>query len=82
MTLEIIESTAPSHWASAVINGDYSGMEDSDIAQCDGWLDWVDCGAPVSCDDAGFMRYHDAAQFGVLASDCQTYVFHKMESSQ
>jgi hypothetical protein len=47
-------------------------MEDSEIAQADKFAAWLG-GSIVSCDDAGFMRWHDAAQFGVLASDCRTY---------
>ena len=26
------------HWASYIINGDASGLEDEDIAACDAWL--------------------------------------------
>ncbi|MCK1671094.1 hypothetical protein [Bradyrhizobium sp. 150] len=72
MPLETVTGTAPSYWACYFINGDASGMEDSEIAQADQFAAWL--GGPiVSCDEAGFMRWHDATQFGALASDCQTY---------
>lgn len=73
--LEVIEATAPSHWASYLINGDSSGLEDDDIAQCDAWIEREGMGTPVSCEDAGFIRWHDANKECPFAADCQTYVF-------
>jgi hypothetical protein len=72
MTIETVTATAPSHWACYFINGDASGMEDEDIAQADQFAAWLG-GNIVSCEDAGFMGWHDARQFGTLAADCQTY---------
>ena len=70
--LETVTATAPSHWAVYFINGDATGMEDEDIAQADAFADCLG-GHIVDCEDAGFIHWHDARQFGVLASDCQTY---------
>jgi len=72
MALESITGTAPSYWASYFINGDSSGMEDSEIAAADQFAKWLG-GSIVDCEDAGFMSWHDARQFGVLAADCSTY---------
>ncbi|MEY9235376.1 hypothetical protein ABIF78_007699 [Bradyrhizobium japonicum] len=69
---DTVTGTAPSHWASYFINGDASGMEDEEIAQADAFAAWLG-GSIVDCEDAGFMRYHDAQPFGTLAADCQTY---------
>jgi hypothetical protein len=50
-TIETDTVTLPSYWASAIINGDYSGMTDDEEARCqheldkladEGW-DVVDC---------------------------------------
>ena len=69
---ETITATAPSYWACYFINGDCSGMEDNEIDQADAFAEWL--GHPiVDCEDAGFMTFHDARQFGVLAADCMTY---------
>lgn len=80
MSIETMECTAPSAWASYLVNGDASGLEDTDIEQCDAWLaampDWF----VVSCEDAGFMRVHDAYPHCPYAADCQTYTFHKVQS--
>lgn len=73
----IVKYTAPSAWASYLINGDDSGLEDGEQAQCDAWLAIIGLGAPVGCDDAGFIHYHDAYGFCPLGADCQTYTFHR-----
>lgn len=69
-----VTGTAPSHWASYLINGDASGLDQSEIDQASKFIAWLGA-MPVSCDDAGFMWTHDAMRVcGTLASDCQTYV--------
>ena len=69
---DTVTATAPSYWASYFINGDAGDMSAEEIAQADAFAEWLG-GSIVDCEDAGFMRHHDAAQFGVLAADCQTY---------
>ncbi len=73
--LRAVEYTAPSCWASYLINGDSSGISDDDVSQCDAWVDSIGHGSPVSCEEAGFMHHHDARQFCPLAADCETYTF-------
>jgi hypothetical protein len=76
MALTAVEATAPSYWASYLINGDCSGMEDHEVKACDAWIKRMGMGSPVSCEDAGcFMRWHDAAIECPFAADCQTYTF-------
>jgi hypothetical protein len=72
--MRAIELTAPSHWAPYLINGDDSGLEPEELENAKRWLKYNTLGLPVSCEDAGFMRYHDATAFA-LAADCQTYTF-------
>lgn len=73
--LKQIKVTAPSHWASYFINGDASGLETEEQLQADKFLKRQGLGSPVSCEDAGFMRWHDAAEEMPLAADCQEYLF-------
>lgn len=73
----VVTYTAPSAWASYLINGDASGLEDGEQATVDAWLASIGLGDPVSCDDAGFRHVHDAFAFMPLAADCQTYSFLK-----
>lgn len=67
---------APSAWASALINGDWSGIEDPQEARAiRAWVARMGWGYPVSCEDAGFRRSHDAWAEMPLGADCQLYTF-------
>lgn len=74
-TLELHEYTAPSSWSSYLINGDASGLDADEKHGADRWIETLELGMPVSCDDAGFRGYHDAWPFSPCAGDCQTYSF-------
>ena len=74
--METIEIFAPSHWASALINLDYSGLSKDDIIQlnnflCEHDLSIHDC---LDCEDSGFMWEHDASHI-TGGADCQKYIF-------
>lgn len=73
--MRTIEATAPSHWASYLINGDASGLSDDDERQADAWIAREGLGMPATCEDAGFCWRHDAFNECPLGADCQTYVF-------
>lgn len=70
----------PTHWASPLVNGDESGMEDEDIAALEAFTnDMVQIYGSCHCvdvsEDTQFMRWHDAAQYGVLAGDVAEFTF-------
>lgn len=67
---------APSHWASALINGDESGLEPRDVKALARFLkrQGLHESACVDCEDYGFTQWHDASP-ECLACDCQTYTF-------
>lgn len=73
--------SAPTHWASYLVNGDSSGMDDVDIAACDEWLEHVGMGAPVDVEEIGFMKYCDARLSGCIAYACYAaeYTFLREE---
>jgi hypothetical protein len=73
--MKLIELTAPSHWASYLINGDSSGLDAYDVKQADAWIAREGLGDPVNCEDAGFCRSHDAWTECPFSADCQTYTF-------
>lgn len=79
--MQIEEYILPTHWASALINGDDSGLEGADECALDRFIsDMLAEHGAVHCldmsnDDIGFMRYHDAQPYGVLACDCSTFSF-------
>ena len=80
MTIKTIKIELPVHWASALINGDVSGLEDDDLEVLykfeaymlneHGSCLCVDVGEEVS-----FQKYHEAAFFGGLACDAATFSF-------
>ena len=78
MKYETIDYTLPAYWASALINGDYSGMADSELETIEWFcLDVIaeHGNAFFSTNDGepSFITYHDAKYLGVLAADCLTY---------
>lgn len=73
--MNVIKLTAPSAWASYLINGDDSGIDANDKREADEWIAGEAMGPPVSCEDIGFMSYHDASWVCHYAADCQTYTF-------
>lgn len=75
LTLEL-----PSHWACALINADESGMDDEEVAALEAFTaDMVKTYGSCHCvdvsEDTSFSRWHDAAQYGVLACDTATFTF-------
>ena len=65
--------TAPSAWASYLINGDDSGIDEADKTAADAFV--TQYGSPVSCEDAGFIWVHDAHHIDPRGADCQVYEF-------
>ena len=66
--------TLPEYWASALINGDESGLSDSESKELNQWLDDTKPGYCVSVDgESFFTQYHDAP--GVLACNCLKFTF-------
>ena len=69
----------PSHWASALINDDWTGLDDEDVDAVLTWLTANQPGYCVDCDEESqFCRHHDASGLGVLAADCLTFTFQEV----
>lgn len=73
-----ITLSLPAHWMVPVLYGDTSPLDDAEAAAFARWLsDTVrDIGhgtlplIGTIKDETYFARYHDAAEYGVLACDC------------
>ena len=75
----------PDFWASALINGDYSGLtQEEECAlkrfieywQEDLFINSADIPSDENaCIESHFMKYHDAERFGILACNCCEYIF-------
>lgn len=70
--------TAPSSWASAMVNLDYTGLEPEERAALNNFLarqgvSFTDC---LFCEEAGCTRDHDAKpEIGDVLAECSTYYF-------
>ena len=70
----------PEHWACALINGDESGLDDCEQEALDSFVAYmVEKHGACHCVDVGehcgFVKYHDAQEYGVLACDVANFIF-------
>ena len=69
----------PAFWASALINSDYSGMDEADEEALEAWMTDTFVGVHSTCVDVayetGFTRWHDANLY-VKACEAATFTFH------
>ena len=68
----------PVHWAPALINDDWSGLEEHDEEQIMSFLfnELAGEGVCITLDsdqEAFFMKHHDAYLYGCKACDCYNY---------
>ncbi len=71
--IQTAEYTLPTYWASYLVNGDASGLEDSEQAEIDRWLSDMEPGECVDMlDDSHFAHCNDASRMG---GDVATYTF-------
>jgi hypothetical protein len=75
---ETITLSLPAHWIAPVLYGDLSPLGEAEAVAFSKWLDDIieDVGhgkvphiGKIN-DQAYFARYHDAAEYGVLACNC------------
>lgn len=72
MKTKTVTYTLPTYWASALINNDESGLEDSDIKQMNNWLER---NKPGSCVEVS--EDTDFRTFEGLGCDVAEYTFIK-----
>ena len=75
-TFDALTLSIPAHWMPVFFNADSSHLSDEEYAQLARWeLDMLHefgemfFALPEDA-EAYFARYHDAAEYGVLACDC------------
>lgn len=83
---DTIELRLPASWASALVNGDTTGMDDEEEAEMDRWIEWasgkynINAGQPVDVSgEPEFAHQHDASP-DVLATDVLTYTYFVNEA--
>ena len=72
--------TLPAYWASALINGDESGLGAEERDALHRWLAWFEEGRPgwhaADVGESYFSNYHEATEFtGYLAGDVADFTF-------
>lgn len=75
MTILTDTFVAPAHWASAFINGDTSGLDESDYEAFEAFCDRKGDPHVVDCSDAYIGRFD-----GLLTELCE-YTFSYLEGS-
>lgn len=78
--IKTITAMLPAHWACALTYGEDDSLSDEDIAALEAFTkDMVRTYGSCHCvdvsEDTQFMRWHDAAQYGVLAGDVAEFTF-------
>lgn len=79
--MKTIDFTLPAHWASALVNGDFTGLSNADAKAVSYWLDTEpdiagDCLSVT--DEPEFRKFYDADG---LACDCLTFTFPYREDA-
>ena len=71
--------TLPAHWACALVNGDFSGLEDDEASELEAWQSAASGEGYGFCVDVSetpeFTRWHDARNFYDLACECLEFTF-------
>ena len=72
--------TLPTHWAAALINGDFSGYEDDEIDRIQEFIDemvieYGQCRVVDRGEVIGDTHYHDAYPLGAKVCDVSIYTF-------
>lgn len=71
----------PSHWASALINDDATGLTDEEHNELNEWLQAYRPGYCIDCtEEPEFCYSHDADGYA-LAGDCLTFTFTILEEA-
>jgi len=71
----------PASWACALLYGDQSGLDESEIAAIEGFEsaaagpDGTFICVDVQADETDFMTWHDARAFYPYAADCGQFTF-------
>jgi hypothetical protein len=75
LPMKTIEYTLPEFWASYLINGDASGLEDSEQNEIDEFLKNENLGFCLSCSDESEFKWRNDANN--LGGNCLVYVFEQ-----
>jgi len=80
MSISTEQYELPVYWASALINGDESGLEEDDLKALRDFERYMitvhgKCWCLDVEEDSWFSSHHDATRYGILACDVALYTF-------
>lgn len=73
--METIEYTLPEYWASYLINGDFSGLEDKEQEEIDAFLKNENLGHCMTCSEESEFKWKNDANS--LGGNCLVYIFKR-----
>lgn len=80
MSIRVVTYTLPVYWASYLINGDPSGLNDGEQETIDRWMRNERPGYPVDCGDESWFAYtNDATRLG---GDVTLFTFHSFPEQE
>jgi hypothetical protein len=79
MSIEVTQEVGPSHWASYLINGDDSGLEEHEVKACDAWQQSLAPFYVVStADEEPWFTWHYRVHGGdAEGGEVITYILHR-----
>lgn len=80
MALETVTFELPTHWASALVNSDESGLDEFDCEALEAFTEWMleehgQCWCIGVEEDSFFEWHHDAIPFNALPGDVSVFTF-------
>lgn len=81
MAIDVATLTAPAAWASALVNGDFSGLSDEEERACRAWIEQQAPYRVVSTvEDSERFTWHFRLHGGnAEGGDVVDYIAHKVE---
>jgi hypothetical protein len=75
--MQTVTLRLPSAWSSYLFYGDVANLTKGELMKIYNFLKEMDLDftVPLSTEDYGFAKWHDATNFGVLPADCSEYTF-------
>ena len=79
-TFDSLVLSIPAHWLCPILYGDTTGLDDAEDRAFGRWLtdmlaEFGETHIGTIKNESHFARYHDAADYGVLACDCYDVEF-------
>ena len=79
---DVVKYTLPMYWASYLINGDATGLEDGEQEQIDAWCKSEGNPWFVDVGEHYFARRNDATNLGGNVAEYTAHLYHAKEGGE